>query len=49
MQASQAGMMCLGKNKANFVGEQDIETRFDNVAGAEEAKEELKEIVNFLQ
>ena len=49
MQAGQPGMMQFGKNKAKIVGEKDIETRFTDVAGADEAKEELQEIINFLQ
>ena len=49
MQAGQAGIMSFGKNKAKIVGEKDIQTRFDDVAGADEAKEELQEIINFLE
>ena len=37
------------KNQAKFVTIDDVETRFDDVAGVPEAAEELKEIITFLK
>ncbi len=44
-----SGMMSFGRNKAKIYAEQEIETRFSDVAGEDEAKEELKEIIDFLK
>jgi cell division protease FtsH len=45
----QGGLMSIGRSKAKIFVETDTKTTFDDVAGAEEAKEELKEIVDFLK
>ena len=39
----------FGKNNAKFITIEDIETRFDDVAGLPEAEEELKEVITFLK
>jgi cell division protease FtsH len=43
------GMMAVGKSKAKIFVETDTKVNFDDVAGVDEAKEELKEIVEFLK
>ena len=45
----QPGFMTLGKNKAKIYVEEDLDVRFSDVAGVEEAKEELGEIIEFLR
>ncbi len=42
------GMTMIGKSKAKVVVEKDINTTFDDVAGVDEAKEELQELITFL-
>jgi cell division protease FtsH len=43
------GLMSVGKSKAKVYVEKDTHVTFDDVAGVEEAKDELKEIVAFLK
>ena len=43
------GFMSIGKSKAKIYMEQDVKTKFSNVAGVDEAKTELQEVVEFLK
>ena len=43
------GAMSFGKSKAKLLGEDNIKITFDDVAGIEEAKQELSEVVEFLR
>jgi cell division protease FtsH len=48
-QKQQGGFMTLGKNKAKIYMDNDVEVRFEDAAGVDEAKEELVEVINFLK
>ena len=44
-----SGIMTLGKNRAKIVAQTDVGVTFDDVAGQDEAKQELQEILEFLR
>ena len=46
---AQGGLMSIGRSKAKVYVETDTKTTFNDVAGEDEAKAELKEIVDFLK
>lgn len=49
MAGQQTGFMTLGKNKAKVYMESDLNISFQDVAGVDEAKQELVEVIDFLK
>ena len=48
-QGGLGGFMTVGKSRAKVYMERDTQVTFEDVAGVDEAKKELKEVVDFLQ
>jgi cell division protease FtsH len=49
MGGGRAGPMAFGKSKARLLSEDQIKTTFADVAGVDEAKEDVRELVEFLR
>ncbi|MEJ5329842.1 MAG: ATP-dependent zinc metalloprotease FtsH [Desulfobaccales bacterium] len=47
--AGAGGLMSVGKSRAKVYMEDEVKVTFNDVAGVEEAEEELKEIIEFLK
>ena len=49
MGGAEGGIMSFGRSKAKIFAEDDVKVKFGDVAGVDEAEDELKEIVEFLK
>jgi cell division protease FtsH len=49
LRGGAAGPMAVGRSNAKLYVEKEVKVRFGDVAGVDEAKEELREVIDFLQ